>query len=129
MFVVNRVLLCLSAIAAFLIVSALPVSALPCPLSTVDKSITICTPNDGATVTSPVNIVAGATDKTSKVTAMKIYVDNMSAYQANAAELNATISMTQGSHSVTVQAWTLRARFSRKRLRSPLGQVPLRHAL
>ncbi len=121
MFVVNRVLLCLCTIAVFLILSALPVSALPCPLSTVDKSITICTPNDGATVTSPVNIVAGATDKTSKVTAMKIYVDNMSAYQANAAELNATISMTQGSHSVTVQAWDAAGAIFKKTITITVG--------
>jgi hypothetical protein len=102
---VNRVILCLSAALLFLGISALPAYALPCALSTVDKSITICTPTDGATVTSPVNIIAGATDKTSKVTAMKIYVDYMSAYQVNAAEVNASISMTQGKHTVTVQAW------------------------
>ncbi len=77
----------------------------PCPLSTTNPSVTICTPTNGATVTSPVNVVAGTTDSHT-VTKMTIYLDGVAAYtvQANQLNTNLTISST-GSHRLAVQAW------------------------
>src|SRR6266850_6935479 len=46
-------------------------SAAPCPQSTVDPSVTICTPANNATVTSPVRVVAGTNDS-QPVTLMQI---------------------------------------------------------
>ena len=79
--------------------------AAPCPLSTVSPSVTICTPTNGATVTSPVNIVAGTTDTTATITAMAIYVDNNLATKQNVNQINASINMSAGNHYVVVQAW------------------------
>lgn len=77
----------------------------PCTLSTTNPSVTICTPANNATVTSPVNVVAGTTDS-NKVTAMKIYLDGVSVFSTSSNQLNTTISIsTTGSHRIAVQAW------------------------
>jgi hypothetical protein len=77
----------------------------PCTLSTIDKTVTICKPTNGASVTSPVNVVAGTTDKASTVTAMRIYVDSQSVFLTNAASLNTNLTLSAGPHSLVVQAW------------------------
>ena len=87
-----------------LVALALPALAAPCTLSTVNPSVTICTPANGATVTSPVNIVAATTDS-SPVIAMAIYVDNVLATKQNVSEINTSIPMSAGMHYVVVQAW------------------------
>src|SRR5512147_2639859 len=77
----------------------------PCPLSSVNPSVTICTPANNATVTSPVKVVAGTTDSNA-VTAMKIYLDGVAVYTVNANQLNTTINIsTGGTHRIAVQAW------------------------
>lgn len=75
-----------------------------CVVSTVNPSVTICTPANGATVTSPVHIVAKTTDSHT-VTAMKIYVDNVAKFSTNASSIDTSIAMTTGSHFVVAQAW------------------------
>ncbi len=84
--------------------STVSASAAPCPLSTANPSVTICTPSNGAAVTSPVHIVAGTTSSTT-VTAMKIYVDNNIAFSINANQLDTQVTMPAGNHYVVVQAW------------------------
>ena len=77
----------------------------PCTLSTTNPSVTICTPANNATVTSPVNVVAGTTDS-NKVTAMRIYLDGSSVYSTTSNQLNTSISIsTTGTHRIAVQAW------------------------
>jgi phospholipase C len=76
-----------------------------CTLNTANPSVTICTPANNATVTSPVNVVAGTTDS-SKVTAMKIYLDGVAVFSTSSNQLNTTISIsTSGTHRIAVQAW------------------------
>ena len=76
---------------AFLILTTKPGFAqAPCALSTVNPSVTICTPVNGATVTSPVRIVAGTTDSR-RVTVMQIYLDGVKVYQVNAKSLDARV--------------------------------------
>ncbi|MGE5111254.1 MAG: alkaline phosphatase family protein [Acidobacteriaceae bacterium] len=77
----------------------------PCTLSSTNPSVTICAPANNATVTSPVNVVAGTTDS-SKVTAMKIYLDGVSVYSTSSNQLNTSISIgSTGTHRIAVQAW------------------------
>jgi phospholipase C len=77
----------------------------PCTLSTTNPSVTICAPGDGATVTSPVNVVAGTTDSNT-VTKMEIYLDGVGVYGVAANQLNASIPISSsGTHRVAVQAW------------------------
>lgn len=87
-----------------LIALAVPAFAAPCSLNPTSPSVTICTPANGATVSSPVNIVAGTTD-TSPVTSMAIYVDNVLATKQSVSQINASINMSPGNHYVVVQAW------------------------
>jgi phospholipase C len=76
-----------------------------CALNASSPSVTICTPTDGATVTSPLNVVAGTTDS-NQVTAMKIYLDGVSVFSASSNQLNTTISIsTSGTHRIAVLAW------------------------
>jgi Big-like domain-containing protein len=93
---------------SFLILSILILAgsaqAAPCPLNSANPSVTICTPTNGATVTSPVNIVAGTTDSAT-VIAMAIYVDNNLAYKDNVSVINTNVTMSPGSHYVVVQSW------------------------
>jgi hypothetical protein len=68
--------------------------------------VTIVSPRSGSYVTSPVRFVASATASTGKViTAMRIYVDNISAYTVSGASLNTSLTLLRGGHYVVIQAW------------------------
>jgi hypothetical protein len=68
--------------------------------------VTVTSPSNGATVSSPVNFNASATAVSGRqITAMRIYVDSTSVYLVNAASLSTGVNMSSGGHSVTVQAW------------------------
>src|SRR5512133_3610130 len=92
----------LSALAV--LVSPAAAQTAPCPLNPTSPSVTICTPTNGATVTSPVNIVAGTTDNSSTVKYVQIYVDGVKQYQVSSNQLNTSLPMADGTHRVTVQA-------------------------
>jgi hypothetical protein len=66
--------------------------------------ITVSSPAPGATSTSPVHFVASASSSF-PVTAMRIYVDNVSMFAANAGGMDTFVPMSAGSHFVVVQAW------------------------
>ncbi|MCI0349769.1 MAG: choice-of-anchor D domain-containing protein [Acidobacteriales bacterium] len=75
----------------------------PCALSTVDSSVTICSPANGATVASPVRIVAGTTSSR-LVNLIQIYVDGVKVYQVKAKTLDTQVPMAIGTRRVAVQA-------------------------
>jgi phospholipase C len=75
-----------------------------CTMNTADPSVTICTPANGATVTSPVHFVAGTTSSV-PVASMMIYVDNTAVYTVYSNHLDTTVNMSAGAHSVDVKAW------------------------
>ena len=66
--------------------------------------VAVSSPAPGATLSSPVHFVAAAYS-TSGITRMRIYVDYISVYVANAAQLNTYVKMKPGDRHVTVQAW------------------------
>jgi hypothetical protein len=66
--------------------------------------VTISSPGTGSTSGSPVHFVASAAS-THPITAMRIYVDNVSVYLVSASKLDTSVAMASGSHSVVVQAW------------------------
>jgi hypothetical protein len=55
-------------------------------------------------VASPVLFTAAA-KSTHPITAMRIYVDNVSQFSINASSLNTSLALPAGTHSVVVQAW------------------------
>src|SRR5579864_7939770 len=66
--------------------------------------VTVSSPAAGSTSGSPVPFVASATS-THPVTAMRIYVDNVSVYLVSASKLDASLAVGAGTHSVVIQAW------------------------
>jgi hypothetical protein len=81
------------------------ISAAQCAPNPASPSVTICSPANGATVTSPVSLVAGTTDTAHPVTAMKVYLDNVVVYTAKANQLSTSLSISSGQHHITVNAW------------------------
>jgi nitrogen fixation protein FixH len=74
----------------------------PCTLNSA-PSVTICTPSNGATVSSPLTVTAGTTD-TKSVSYIQLYVDGSAKITQTGGTLNATATLTAGSHRLTVQA-------------------------
>jgi PKD repeat protein len=71
---------------------------------TVNWGVTITTPGNNASSTSPVHFVASATSNVA-VISMKIYVDNVAAYSVSAAKLDTWVKMAPGTRRVVVQCW------------------------
>ena len=66
--------------------------------------VTVCSPAAGSTVGSPVHFAAAA-KSTNPITAMRIYVDNVSQYYVSGSSLDTSLAMSSGKHYVVVQAW------------------------
>jgi VCBS repeat-containing protein len=66
--------------------------------------VTICQPGANTTVSSPVQVIAGTTD-TRTVTLMQIYLDGKKVYEVKASSLNTSLTMSAGTHRLTVQAY------------------------
>jgi len=75
-----------------------------CALSSVNRSVTICAPANGATVKSPVNVVAGTTDVT-PVKLTQVYLDGKKIFEARLSAINVNLPMAKGTHRLTVQAF------------------------
>src|SRR5215467_6169280 len=75
----------------------------PCTLNPASPSITICTPANNATVSSPVTVTAGTTDSRT-VSFVQAYVDGVAKVTQTGNKLKASIAMSTGAHRLTVQA-------------------------
>ncbi|HET9166934.1 MAG TPA: carboxypeptidase regulatory-like domain-containing protein, partial [Candidatus Angelobacter sp.] len=73
-----------------------------CTATTV--GVKVCSPISGSTVNSPVRFTAAA-KSTLPITAMRIYIDNVSVYLTSAASLDVSLAVASGTHNVIVQAW------------------------
>lgn len=68
--------------------------------------ISVASPAAGATVASPVQFVASASAPSGRIiSAMRVYVDSTSTYTIGASSINTTLSMSAGSHTLSIQAW------------------------
>jgi hypothetical protein len=84
-----------------------------CALSTVNRTVTICSPGNGSTVKSPVNIVAGTTDVT-PVKLTQIYLDGRKIYETPLSAINVTLPIAGGTHRLTVQGLDTASVFFKK---------------
>lgn len=66
--------------------------------------VTVSSPTNGSTVGSPVHVVASA-NSTHPITAMRIYVDNVSVYLTSSSKIDTSVAMSAAKHNVVVQAW------------------------
>jgi phosphatidylinositol-3-phosphatase len=71
--------------------------------TTSAAGIVISSPTNGSTVGSPVHVVAKSSQ--AKITATKVYVDGVSRYSTSGTSVDTYISMTSGSHHITVKNW------------------------
>lgn len=84
-----------------IVMAAIIAGALP-----MFAGVSITSPTNGATVSSPVHVTASASSSTSaSITSMRIYLDNVNVYTVNGSSLNTYINASTGSHSLVVQAW------------------------
>jgi phospholipase C len=86
-----------------LLASASNFAAAQCSLNPQNQTVTICSPAPNSTVNSPVNVVAGTTDSNS-IKILQIYVDGAKVYEVASSQLNTNVTMSNGSHRLTVQA-------------------------
>jgi len=75
-----------------------------CTLKSTQPSVTICTPGNNASVSSPVHVVAGSNSSPS-ASLMQIYLDGSKVYQVSATKLDTYVSVSSGTHRLTVQAY------------------------
>ena len=64
-------------------------------------SVTICSPANNATVTSPVQVLAQAKDS-QPVKRMQVYLDGVVKYTVNSDQVNTALPLTMGSHRISV---------------------------
>ena len=70
------------------------------------QGVSVTSPIVGAIVSSPVEFAATASAPSGRIiTAMRVYVDNVSAYSATASSIKTALSMSAGFHSLSIQAW------------------------
>jgi predicted secreted protein len=70
----------------------------------VFADVSVSSPSNGATVSSPVHFVASAS-AANGIAAIRVYVDDNSAYLTYSSSFDTNIPMATGSHYVVVQAW------------------------
>jgi hypothetical protein len=73
-----------------------------CALSTVNRTVTICSPSNGSTLASPVRIIAGTTDAT-PVKLTQVYLDGKKIYETGLSAINVGLPIPAGTHRLTVQ--------------------------
>jgi phosphatidylinositol-3-phosphatase len=71
--------------------------------STSTSGIVIQSPTSGSTVGSPVHLVASSSQ--TNITATKVYVDGVSKYSTSGTSVDTYLSMSSGSHKITVKNW------------------------
>ncbi len=71
-----------------------------------NPGVKICTPAPNSNDTSPVSVTAAAkAESGTSITAMRLYVDNVSKYTVNGATLSTSIALARGSHYLAVVAY------------------------
>jgi hypothetical protein len=74
----------------------------PCAQNPTDPSVTICTPKNGASVTSPMNVVAG-TNSSSPIVALSVWLDGSKVFSTGQSLLNTSVAAAPGNHLLAVQ--------------------------
>ena len=78
--------------------------AAPAPTATSTTEVVISSPTDGATVSSPTQVAATASGGAS-ITSMQVYVDDGMAFEGASGEINASLPLPAGAHTIVIQAW------------------------
>lgn len=73
-----------------------------CAASSATPSVTICSPADNSSVTSPARVLAAAKSDYS-IPYMQLYLDGAKVFQSNGSELDTSLSLPDGKRRLTVQ--------------------------
>ena len=87
----------------FVVLNTTPPSA--CKVSTVNHTVTVCHPSDGAVGLSPAHIVSHFTSSTAP-SVSQIYLDNKLVFQIAGGNINKNLPLTPGEHRLEVKSWT-----------------------
>ena len=80
-----------------------PPALVPPPSGSNDFPLTISSPSDGGTVTSPATVVASASPK-NPIFFMRVYVDQLAVYFTFTNSINTQILIAPGTHTLEVMA-------------------------
>ena len=87
----------------FVVLNTTPPSA--CKVSTVDHTVTVCHPSDGAVGLSLAHIVSHFTSSTAP-SVSQIYLDNKLVFQVTGGNINKNLALAPGEHRLEVKSWT-----------------------
>jgi hypothetical protein len=87
----------------FVVLNTTPPSA--CKISTVNHTVTVCHPSDGAVGLSPAHIVSHFTSSTPP-SVSQIYLDNKLVFQVAGGSIDKELALTPGEHRLEVKSWT-----------------------
>jgi photosystem II stability/assembly factor-like uncharacterized protein len=76
----------------------------PSGCSTTAVGVKICTPANGSSVSSPVQVSAAAQGN-KPITAMKVYLDGVLAASGSSGAITASLNAAAGTHTLNVNAW------------------------
>lgn len=81
--------------------------------ATTNRTVKICSPIAGSTVSSPVQVLAGLRSDAG-ISAAQVYLDGVKVFQApvGTKTVNQNLSMAVGSHRITVKGWDSSGSFS-----------------
>ena len=83
---------------------AITVGTPPSPPPPPTTGVTVTSPRNGATLATPVHVVASAASA-NPITAMRIYLDGVSVFANTTNKIDTLVKAATGLHNITVQAW------------------------
>jgi hypothetical protein len=86
-------------------------------------SISVSSPSDNGTVSSPARLVASATPTSSqyRISSMQIYVDDVRKYRTESNRIDTSLSLSSGTHEVILKAWDTSGAIQRRHLTVKVG--------
>src|SRR5207248_4757726 len=88
------------------------------------QTVTINQPAAGATVGSPVQVVASAASGSYKITAMRVYVDSAAKTTVSASSISTSVGLAAGKHYLTVVAWNAAGQSAKSSMYINVGSAP-----
>ncbi|HKR94475.1 MAG TPA: FG-GAP-like repeat-containing protein, partial [Candidatus Angelobacter sp.] len=105
----------------FVVLNTTPPSA--CKVSTVNHTVTVCHPSDGAVGLSPAHIVSHFTSSTPP-SVSQIYLDNKLVFQVAGGNIDKKLALEPGEHRLEVKSWTKGQPFHNDFFLSTLKSIP-----
>ena len=87
----------------FVVLNTTPPSA--CKVSTINHTVTVCRPSDGAVGLSPAHIVSHFTSST-PASVSQIYLDNKLVFQVAGGSIDKNLTLAPGEHRLEVKSWS-----------------------